>query len=145
MPLYHFTDCRNCESIKKHGLLSWEQLRQKGIESIPASDTFSRNRDHRNNLQNFIHLCLTAQHSMTDRAISEKRIESIIWLKIDDSVIERKTTLFCNQNSTANAAYWDDNPKTAFDSKLINAEVLVEGSIAPDLIYIYEEIIETPF
>ena len=144
MPLYHFTDCRNIKSIHKHGLLSWEQLRQKGIESIPASDTFSRNRDHRNKLQNFIHLCLTAQHSMTDRAIYEKRIESIIWLKIDDSVIERKTTLFCNQNSTANAAYWDDNPKTAFDSKLINAEVLVKESIAPDLIYQFI-LLKTPF
>ena len=129
MRLYHFTDPRNIESIRRSGLLSWHQLVQQQIMHYPGSNEDSRRIDARKCLENYVHLCLLPEHSMAELAVQHKRIENYVWLSIDDRVIRLASTLFSDQNATANAAIINDDPKTAFSSKNPRAEVLVEGSI----------------
>ena len=129
MQLYHFTDPRNLESIRRFGLMSWQQLVQRDIEHFPGSDKDSRRIDARKCLGNYVHLCLHAEHSMAGLAVKQKRIESFVWLTIDDRVIRIGTTQFSDQNATANAAIINHDAQTALASKNPRAEVLVEGSI----------------
>jgi len=129
MRLYHFTDPRNIESIGRSGLLSWHQLVQQQIVHYPGSNEDSRRIDARKCLENYVHLCLLPEHSMAELAVQHKRIENYVWLSIDDRVIRLASTLFSDQNATANAAIINDDPNTALSSKNPRAEVLVEGSI----------------
>ena len=129
MRLYHFTDPRNIESIGRSGLLSWHQLVQQQIVHYPGSNEDSRRIDARKCLENYVHLCLHPEHSMAELAVQHKRIENYVWLSIDDRVIRLASTLFSDQNATANAAIINDDPNTALSSKNPRAEVLVEGSI----------------
>ena len=129
MRLYHFTDPRNIESIRRSGLLSWHQLVQQQIVHYPGSNEDSRRIDTRKCLENYVHLCLLPEHSMAELAVQHKRIENYVWLSVDDSVIRLASTLFSDQNATANAAIINDDPNTALSSKNPRAEVLVEGSI----------------
>ena len=129
MRLYHFTDPRNIESIKRFGLMSWQQLVQRGINHYPGSNDDSRRLDARKSLENYVRLCLFPKHSMAELAVQHKRIDSFVWLSIDDRVIRLATSLFSDQNATANAAIINDDPNTALSSKNPRAEVLVEGSI----------------
>ena len=129
MRLYHFTDPRNIESIKRFGLMSWQQLVQRGINHYPGSNDDSRRLDARKSLENYVRLCLFPKHSMAELAVKHKRIESFVWLSIDDRVIRLATSLFSDQNATANAAIINPDPQTALASNNPRAEVLVEGSI----------------
>ena len=129
MRLYHFTDPRNIESIRRFGLMSWKQLVQRDIKHHPGSNEDSRRIDARKCLENYVHLCLFPEHSMAELAVKQKRIESFVWLSIDCSVISLETTQFSDQNATANSAIINHDPKTALSSKNPRAEVLVEGSI----------------
>ncbi len=130
MQLYHFTDPRNLESIRHFGLMSWQKLIQRDIGHFPGSDNDSRRIDARKCLENYVHLCLRPEHSMAELAVKQKRIKSFIWLTIDSSVIRLESTLFSDQNATANAAIINHDPRTALASKNPRAEVLVEGSIS---------------
>ena len=76
MRLYHFTDPRNIESIRRSGLLSWHQLVQQQIVHYPGSNEDSRRIDARKCLENYVHLCLLPEHSMAELAVQHKRIEN---------------------------------------------------------------------
>jgi len=131
MPLYHFTDPRNIPSIRENGLLSWQQLKIRGITHFPASNDLSRNLDAAKNLQNYVRLCLQQQHPMATMALFEGRIGNLVWLVIDDAVLQLQTTLFSNRNAAANAAIINRDPHTALGSNDQQAEVLVAESIEP--------------
>lgn len=131
MPLYHFTDGRNVPSIRRYGLLSWQLLVGRGIQHFPASNELSRELDARKDLQNYVRLCLRPQHPMATRALYERRVESLVWLEIDDVVTRWRATRFSDRNATANEARVDSSPATAFSSQDPQAEILVEGSLNP--------------
>ena len=129
MPLFHFTDSRNLESIRELGLLSWKRLLQKKITHWPASSEDSRTLDARLNLQDYIRLCLRPDHPMARRAIYEGRIRDYVWLEIDPNVVHWKSTLFSSDNAVAKRAIINSDYKTSLESPSIQAEVLVHGRI----------------
>lgn len=129
MPLYHFTDPRNIPSIRRHGLLSWTQLKTLGKCHFPASNKLSRNLDTQKGLQNYVRLCLHPNHPMAFRALMDWRIRDVVWLTVSDAVINWHTTLFSDMNAASRRARINSNPQTALESPDPQAEVLVEGSI----------------
>lgn len=133
-PLYHFTDPQNLPAIRRHGLLSWKQLRERGITHKPASNDLSRDLDFRRNLEDYVHLSLNLDHPMAHVALHENRIQDIVWLRVDPSVIHRQTTLFSNTNATAHAARIGPDWRLAFEAGDDQAEVLVYQCIEPSLI-----------
>lgn len=129
MQLYHFTDVRNIESIRTHGLLSWWRLLGRQIDFIPASTRDSRNIDQRKGLQNYVRLCKSPNHPMAFRAKSEGRIKYFEWLEIDGSLINWRQTRFSDVNAVANDATVNNDKYTFLNSDDIQAEVLVHGSL----------------
>lgn len=132
--LFHFTDPRNIPSIKKYGLLSWEQLLNRNIIHYPASNELSRNLDRRYNLENYVRLSLTQNHPMFSAAIYYGRVQSLIWLKINPNVIDLSDTLFSNTNATCNQVIINQFKDTALKSNDLQAEVLVKEKIDPSYI-----------
>ncbi len=129
--LYHFTDSRNVESIKKHGLLSWPILLERGIQHFPGSDEDSRDHDRRKKLHYYVRLARTREHRMAYVAVNERRIHELVWLEIDDMVTRWRATLFSDRNATANEAVIDEERATAFSSQDTQAEVLIKESLNP--------------
>ncbi|MFC1740116.1 DarT ssDNA thymidine ADP-ribosyltransferase family protein [Pseudomonadota bacterium] len=131
--LYHFTDERNLDSIREHGLLSWPLLLQTGIAHVPASSELSRELDARHGLENYVRLCLTRYHPMLNCAVGDPtRIFSRpTWIRVHPAVIRWETTLFSDMNATANLANIGDDPWIAFNSGSSQAEVMVLGRIEP--------------
>jgi hypothetical protein len=128
--IYHFTDIRNVESIKKRGLLSWQRLLQWKVDHVPSSNDFSRELDVKKNLQNYVRLCLTKDHPMAYTVVKEKRVQKLVWLKIKGDVVNWRTTLFSDTNSVKNGAVIDGNRDTAFKSGDSQAEILIENALA---------------
>lgn len=62
-------------------------------------------------------------------AVEEGRIRNLVWLTVDDHVINF-ATLFSNTNATKTGAIVNDDPSTALDSDDRQAEVLVPGYVA---------------
>lgn len=93
---YHFTDTRNLNSIKSHGLLSLAELRNREIE-IPCcgGNDWSHEADARHGLDGFVHLCLFDQHPMEYIVrVKEKRIQKSAFLKISTDVLSLDGVLF---------------------------------------------------
>lgn len=129
MALYHFTDERNLWSIQRRGLLSWRALVDRGINHYPGSSDLSRRLDERDGLDNFVRLCLNDVHPMAFCAVAERRIVNLVWLMVDDHILNF-AALFSDKNATANGAIVDEDPSTALDSNDQQAEVLVPGFVA---------------
>lgn len=142
--LYHFTDPRNLQSIKKYGLLSWEQLLNKNIIHYPASNDLSRNLDRRYNLEDYVRLSLNQNHPMFSAALYYGRVKSLVWLKVKPSVIDLPGTLFSNTNATCNHVVINQIKDTALKSNDIQAEVLVKERIDPTYI-IFDAINDSTF
>lgn len=134
MPLYHFTDPRNLPSIREHGLLSWQQLEDRGIKHFRASDQLSRKLDSDKGLQNYVRLYSQRTCEMLVQARKQGRIRFPVWLEIDRAVTLLETTRFSNRNATRGGVRITNDPITAFGSKDPQAEILVFGSIAPEWI-----------
>ena len=100
--LYHFTDRRNLESIRKHGgLFSWQTCLNKGI-SIPyaGGDGNSRLLDRRHRLQDYVRLSLCDDHPMMWRLKQMGYDLVLLKIKIDAAVL--RDTLFSDMNATDN-------------------------------------------
>jgi hypothetical protein len=86
--LYHFTDVRNISSIKKHGLLSWRELRSRGIAPIaPGGNDLSHELDESLDLDLYVHLCFWAEHPMEWVARNEGRIGKAVFLRISTAIL----------------------------------------------------------
>ena len=87
--LYHFTDRRNLELIRKMGgLFPLAELEERGVEiPAPGSDEGSRLVDRRRDLHRYVHLCFKSNHPMEFVARQEGRIGDSIFLQVHASVI----------------------------------------------------------
>lgn len=100
--LYHFTDRRNIESIRRHGgLYSWNYCNTHNI-SIPyaGGNSTSRSLDCRYNLEDYVRLSFCDDHPMTFR-LSQDGYDLVL-LKIKVDVAELEATLFSDMNATDN-------------------------------------------
>lgn len=94
-PFYHFTDVKNLSSIAKHGLLSFDQLRQQGIAiPAPGGNDWSHQADERLGLHKYVHLCLRRQHPMEFIARQDGRIGETALLRIEPDVLKTDGVLF---------------------------------------------------
>jgi hypothetical protein len=62
---FHFTDTRNLDLIRKHGLLSRRRLRESSIQiPAPGGNQWSMDSADRLGLDRYVSLSLTASHPM---------------------------------------------------------------------------------
>ncbi len=135
MYLYHFTDTRNLESIRDHGLLSWDILETLGIPHVPGSSPESRYYDARKGLHNYVRLCLRPNHPMAYICEREGRIQQLAWLRIDASVMEKSSTLYSDDNAVKNQVRIGYDPMLALQSTSRQAEIMVLAEVPPELIH----------
>ncbi|PIB24054.1 hypothetical protein BFP76_02060 [Amylibacter kogurei] len=95
--LYHFTDARNIDSIKQHGLLSKQELEsRKVVPKAFGGNDLSHDLDREQGLYDYVNLCFTRNHPMAYIAQKDGRLENIRYLGICPSIIlepETKLTL----------------------------------------------------
>jgi ssDNA thymidine ADP-ribosyltransferase, DarT len=86
---FHFTDTRNLDLIKKHGLLSRRRLKELGI-SIPApgGNQWSMDSADRLGLDRYVSLCLTKSHPMEYPARRGGQIKEVMYLPIRPNIIK---------------------------------------------------------
>ena len=153
--LYHFTDARNLESIRRNGgLYSWWQCSRRGIRiTAPGGDQRSRRMDEEHALQDYVRLSFNPRLPMMYVAQKAGRIGDIKILRIDPSVIYLEPTLFSDRNANDKDAWLGPSIKTferidfrlatgarryldleQADRKLFQAEVLVNGHVPLNLI-----------
>lgn len=130
--LYHFTDEANVDSIREHGLLSYRALRTKEWAFHPSSSEVSRQLDRGNGHDRYVRLSLHPHNRMAFVAVKEGRSDSIVWLRIDRTVLRHNGTLYSNTNAVSNGATINENPLTATRGD-DQAEVLVTR-VSPALI-----------
>ncbi len=134
--LYHFTDKRNIESIKEHGLYSFAALKKRleyTVESdfYPSSNDRSRTIDFNKGLSNYIRLCGDQYHPMVNIALSENRIKEVTWLRMNfpDIVFRHKDVKFSDMNAASNNATVNTEHATFTQSFDNQREVLVRFHI----------------
>ena len=87
--LFHFTDISNFPSIARFGLLSKQQLSNKGIEvKVPGGNEWSRDADERKELCNYVNLCFTYSHPMCHVAHIAGNIPNPRYLAIDPKILK---------------------------------------------------------
>jgi hypothetical protein len=98
---YHFTDKKNLDSIRKHGLLCTAELRRQGLfkEVIPGGDANSQTSDRETGTDKYVCLCFTSNHPMCHIATKENRISDPVYLRIDPSIIAVDGVMITNAPS----------------------------------------------
>lgn len=145
--MYHTTDSKNVDSIKKYGgLYSWKYLYDNKIDiAKPGSNALSRNLDTKKGLENYVRLSFSKNTPMNYIAKRDGRIKNPFYYKINPIFILFKGTKFSDINATDNDAYTGDNIWDFFkidikiaksgtytnerEKKLLQAEVLVKTHI----------------
>lgn len=102
--LFHFTDSRNIESIRAHGLLPTSLLTAQGIEVVTGGDEDSLGIDRYKGLDQFIRLSFCRSHPMAHVAKQRGNIEQIRILTICPTVLLREGVQLANKVATANDA-----------------------------------------
>ena len=118
--LYHFTDKRNLESIRKHdGLWSTAKLKEKGIEFHAGGNQHSLDADEMFGMDQYVHLCFSIEHPMAYLAKNDGRIEQLQWLYVDepDAVFEIDGVRYCAEVSNKSGAqlYTVEHARKHFD------------------------------
>ena len=150
--LYHFTDVRNLDSIRRHGgLYSRRQCGQRRIRiAAPGGDATSQRLDELHGLQNYVRLGFNPCLPMMYTAQRDGRINEVAVLSIDPSVIYLEPTLFSDLNANDRDA-WLGPGIEAFgrinfglaagdcwrgqaQKRLFQAEVLVKGHVPLNLV-----------
>ncbi len=86
--LYHFTDNRNLDSIREHGLLAYRELIKRGVEiPAPGGNEWSHDADNRRGLDRSVHLSFLDQHPMCFVAQQDKRIDKVTILEISPEAL----------------------------------------------------------
>lgn len=99
--LYHFTDERNHDMVKKHGLMSWKQLQCKELTGKvkPGGCAQSRATDKNKGLDDFVHLSFCQRHPMAFVATKEGRINNAVVFRIKPGVVDLPGVMFCDRNA----------------------------------------------
>ena len=80
---FHFTDERNLNSIRAHGLLSLRELKRRSLPiAAPGGNHLSWKLDEDSGLDGFVHLCFRPNHPMAHAAVQDGRITALRYLKI---------------------------------------------------------------
>jgi hypothetical protein len=153
--LFHFTDARNIQNIKRCGLLSTRELRKLRIPVVTGGDNTSLSIDQRKGFDAFVRLSFCPSHPMSHVAVERKTIENVRVLSVCPTVLLRPGVLLSDRVATANdarigeaenmigtfdleAAYsfldWNVAENHARRSAVEKWEVLVPSLIATDLI-----------
>lgn len=107
--LWHFTDKRNIASIKQYGLLSWGELKRRGlVPAVPGGNQWSHDADAYSGLENYVHLSFNKNNPMLYIATKEGRIVDPVWLSIDLSVIDENTLYTSDVSNKANVQRLDN-------------------------------------
>lgn len=114
--IYHFTDASNLESIMKYGLLSLEEIEQRGIAAQHGGNKLSRDEDKRKGLHKYIHLSFTDNHPMLYIKLQAGEIKEPRILFISSAVMLEPGVLFTNDVSNKSGI-------TSFDSTSFNANI----------------------
>src|SRR5712675_1869129 len=86
--LFHFTDRRNLESIRAHGLLRLAELGRRALPiAAPGGNRWSHEEDARRGLDEYIHLCLLGEHPMEWAARQSGHIQGTQFLRIDRRIL----------------------------------------------------------
>lgn len=87
--LYHFTDEANFPSITEHGILSKEQLRQRGLWPPKATggNQLSWDLDIHRGIDPYVSLCMTRNHGMKFLAHQDGRLPNPRYLAIRPEVL----------------------------------------------------------
>ncbi len=96
---YHFTDESNLESIRAHGILSMQQLREREISTVPGDNQWSQDADRYCGVDAYAHLCFLRQHPMEWSARQDGRINKTRFLRIDPSVLRLPDVMMTDQVS----------------------------------------------
>lgn len=99
--IFHFTDTRNLEKIKAHGLLARKLITLKKLSAITGGNEQSLSNDQRLGLDHYVHLSLIANHPMEYQAKKRGSIEKSIYLEIDVKALDVKGCLSCKMVATA--------------------------------------------
>lgn len=95
--LYHFTDIRNLDSIRQHGLLAVTELELRGVEvPRPGGNEWSREADRFKGVDRYVHLCFVDNHPMEYRARESGHIGDTRYLRIDPSIILSEGVMGCS-------------------------------------------------
>jgi len=97
IPFYHFTDTRNLDSIREHGILSMTELRARGITPVTGGNDWSLEADARFGMDRYVHLCFLRQHPMEWNARQDGRIEKSRFLRIDPKVLTLDDVLMTDE------------------------------------------------
>ena len=103
--LYHWTDERNLESIRTHGLLSLRELTARRIQpAAPGANEVSHELDAASPhaLDSYVHLCMTADHPMAYHAKQRGHVKDVRYLSIDKQVLHREGVMFCDDVANKN-------------------------------------------
>lgn len=119
---YHFTDVRNIDSIKQHGLLSLRELKRLGIAiPAPGGNQWSHDEDERRDLDDYVHLGFTDNHPMEFAAKQEGRLEEVRYLRIAPQVALNDGVMFCNEVANKRGSVligWED-ANSSFDWEVL--------------------------
>lgn len=160
--LYHFTDRENVESIiRTGGLYSWDYLERSDLKiPRPGGSEFSRSRDLRDGLQDYVRLSFVRNNPMMYAAKADGRIFDAVILEVDLDVVRFPDVMFSDRNATAKNCVvgagvemlknirfalirrgrWSSEEEKGF----LQAEVLVRGAVPGYLVRHEGRIIRSP-
>lgn len=132
--LWHFTDKKNVESIKKYGLLSWRELQGRGLApTVPGGNQWSHDADKLSGVDNYVHLSFNQNNPMLYIAQRDKRIVEHVWLQIDLSVIGAGTRYTSDVANKADVKILDSSSAIAvidFEALFTYMDFKIEGNQA---------------
>lgn len=97
--LYHFTDRRNLDSIRKTGLLSHFALKQNGITTYSGGDEYTQRKDKEFELDDYVRVSFHKRHPMGRRLKMEEKNRDFVILAISPEVAFCQDTLYSNKNA----------------------------------------------
>jgi hypothetical protein len=100
---YHFTDRKNLNLIRVHGLLCTAELKRRGFfpHVTPGGDRNSLCSDHKNGTNKYVCLCFTNSHPMCHIASTNRGLDAV-YLKIKPEILKLKGVMITNAPSNQN-------------------------------------------
>ena len=92
---YHFTDTRNIDSIREHGILSQRQLKEKNIDPVACGgNDLSRKLAERMRLDDYVSLCFRSTHPLEFLARQRGDIKGATYLHVAPQVLALDGLMF---------------------------------------------------